>query len=387
MIRTFEDYDPDLGFVDAHYINHELRIDDFHSSGFAAAAWVATCLVATEDGEARGIARLNTPEIREELMLRYEDETYREDGGLLRNEAKALYVWLKKIDELDDWYGTLFFSARQHELWQDLCREYMTRLLEREIKRDNSQNMPVSETANFLDWLMARLARQSKQMTMRRIDWLILDSLEPFVEQLEDTPDYMESSVLQSDMIIHLERGQREKEIFDEYFDSRRADFAARTEYPSNDEWMEAEQTSPFSEKERAGFSELQLRELDEWQDHWLRYFYRRLGHTYRRPKKIWTEGVTDEQQARITQYLRECAMEDSWCTSMVGMLKVLQQRGLIRRSLKAADLAHFCDSILHTEDYSRGERRTQFSRKWTEIRPSALTRAATVWEELKSKF
>lgn len=386
MIRTFEDYDPDLGFVDAHYRNHQLRIDDFHSTGFAAAAWVATCLVATEEGEARGIARLNTAEIREELMLRYEDETFREDGGLLRDEAKALFDWLVQIDELEDWYGTLFFSARQHELWQDLCREYMVRLVEREIKRENSMLLSVSDTANFLDWLVVRLARRSKLLVMRGINWLRLDSIGPFVEQLEEKPNYMAGGVEQSELITHLETGQKETEIFDEYFECRRAEHAARTEYPSNEEWMEEEQANPFSEKEREGYTALQLRELEEWQERWLRYFYRRLGRSYRRPKKIWGETTTDRQQARITQYLCDCAMEDSWCTLMVGMLKVLQQRGIIRRSLKSADLAHFCDSILHTEDYSRGDRRTQFSRKWTEIRPAALDRAALIWEELELK-
>lgn len=376
MTHTFDNIDLDLGFVDATYHFHRLRLNDFESTGFAAAAWLATAIVASEEGDQRGIVRLNTPEEQQELMLRYEDETYREDGGLLRNEAQALYHWLRKIDETEDWFGFLFFSYRQRDLWMELCRGYMQMLVERELKQEESNMIPMTDLSNFTEWLMVKLARRTKMLMIRRINWLDLDSLQAFVEKVESDPNYLESGVPQPDLITHIEPGQKEQEIFDEYYECRRMEHANRAEHLSDKEWLMAEQTPVFSEDDLADFSPIQMQELETWQERWLRYLYRRLGMTYRQPVNIWTDDATPQQQEQLVQYLREKSTDDNWCTAMVGALKVMQQKGLIRRQLRASDMAHYCDTVLCTNDYTRGSRRTQFSRKWSEISTTALRRA-----------
>lgn len=373
MTHTFDDIDLDLGFVDATYHDHRLGLNDFESTGFAAAAWLATAIVASEEGDQRGVVRLNTPEEQQELMLRYEDETYREDGGLLRDEAQALYIWMKKIDETEDLLGALFFSCRQRDLWMELCRNYMQMLVERELKQEVGSIIPMTDLSNFTEWLMVKQARWTKMLMIRRINWLNLDSLQAFVAQVENDPNYLESGVPQSDLITHIEPGKKEQEIFDEYYECRRMEHSTRAERPSDKEWLAIEQTPVFSEEDMAGFSPVQMQELAAWQDRWLRYLYRRLGMTYRQSVDIWTENATMQDRERLEQYLREKSTDDNWCTAMVGALKVMQQKGLIRHQLRASDMAHYCDTLLGTNDYTRGSRRTQFSRKWTEISATAL--------------
>ena len=154
-------------------------------TGILAATLLASLLVDTPEGNARGI-RLYTDDEKEAFFALYDREVLRDDWGYLSAELNQLrdnYVQL--MDDPDSLIG-LCPNRRLLSLAMELLTNYMRRLALEPFGEHIWEAMPWKMP--FAQWLIDAARVETRRQRFLQTDWTDI----PAVIQLADIPDQTE---------------------------------------------------------------------------------------------------------------------------------------------------------------------------------------------------
>lgn len=371
MTHLFDDITLSDGSNTFSYTQHALSMPGSTHRGFATAALVAVWMLGTDEAERRGLTSLDTAEERLQLMTRYEQETLRDDGGLLQHEIEELYWWLWAIyapeNNEDDSICPirLFFSQRQLSLWATLFCEYMSRLVEQWADSILHAEDTVADCRTGLEWLLMQMGTYTRIQHLRGIEWHNYDQVRALFCRQETEEGWMLSHIDIRDIVTHLPAQVSEQDCMDRYFTLRRIEHAERPVMPTGAEWYAAEQQPLDAHEILPYLTPHQLSELHDYQRRWLRYLSRRLK-LVNDPKApvIWTELVTPDMEQKLITHLQNHEEEANWCQQITAAIMAMKIRNLVRRDLTVSDFRKWASYYLH-KDYSSPSVRTQLARKW----------------------
>ena len=327
--------------------------------GVFGAALMSAMLVATDEGQRRGIA-IDTEQERRAWMNTYKHEVLRDGWGVLTEEAMLLsdaYIQLTVDQKTPD---ALCWNIRLLDMARTLVIEYMQQLVKEEYGKHIWDY--VLWQAPFAQWLLKAAFVETERQLFLHIDWTDEVAVTSINYQLK-----------RSNYPTLRFEDESARDILSRFFRWRWKNWQVQQlELPgvkptSTDnknliieqehDWSECDDVvKTFSEQDR----KLWLDWMSEWQD----YLERQLKP--QREIQFWTKNVAADTQARLIHYLRIQENEPMHYLCVSVAVYALRQLGFVRRSLTMKDMLTWLTDHLEN-DYVTKNNAYQFRRAWNE--------------------
>ncbi|MBO4690374.1 MAG: hypothetical protein J5621_05830 [Paludibacteraceae bacterium] len=344
------------------YENHYLKVaeKDVQIGGALGAALLCALLVDTEEGNRRGIA-IDSDVERQAWIAKYEREVRRNEWGLLSTEVELLSdAYIALVTE-----QMSLAEVCPNRLLMNLALQLMTTYMHYLTVEYFGAHIweSVPWRVPFAQWLLDAAQIETRRQRFLQMDWtdaaLVTDLAEKQDTQEEPTLVFEEESA---------------KDIQKRYFNWMWQTYQAMVrEQPGaqpraakhRNFVVEQETDWSYLSDEINALGEEQRNLFVQWMTDWSTYVRRQL-----KPEKqvlFWSAEVSEEQQRRLTQFLRIQEKEWDYFKCLSASIYALRQMGYVRRACSVRDITRWMSEQL-VNDYTTKNNHDQFVRAWKEL-------------------
>ena len=335
--------------------------------GVLGAALLCALLADTDEGNRRHII-LDSDLDRRAWIAQYEREVRRDDWGTLSAELQLLSNAYIELTTSDIKLTDLCPNSRLLDLALKLLNTYMHHLVIEAFGAHVWNCFPWQ--APFAEWLLQAARVETRRQRFLHTDWtdpVAVTSLAESIEQSAipnanaDPPTlFFENEAADDIMARYL------KWLWTAYQAQVREMPGAKPTSAAHRNYVVEQETDwLFLADEINALPERQQRLWAQWMLEWSAFITRRLKP--QRPVRFWTEGVSDEQQAQLTRFLRIQEKEWDYYKCLAASVYALRQLGYVRRACSVTDITRWLSEQL-VNDYTEKNRRDQFRKAWNEL-------------------
>ena len=342
--------------------------DPLRIEGALGATLLCALLTDTDEGDRRGIA-LDTDADRRAWITRYEREVRRDDWGTLETELRLLAnAWIELTTSsvaLTD----ICPNSRLLDLALRLLCTYMHHLVIEVFGMHIWECVPWQ--APFAEWLIRAAHVETQRQRYLHIDWTDPVEVTALAETATNDQRLTTNDQLSPTLVFE---GEAAEEIMARYLEwlwkTYRAQVreipGAKPDTASHRNYIVEQETDWSFLADEIGTLPDDLQRLwAEWLLNWQHFVTRRLKP--QRPVRFWTEGVSEKQQAQLTQFLRIQEKEWDYYKCLAASVYALRQLGYVRRACSITDITRWLAEQL-VNNYTEKNRRDQFRKAWNEL-------------------
>jgi len=332
--------------------------------GILGAAVLGALLYGQEEGRERGIM-LNGRDGRKEFFARYEDEMLHENGGFFSTEVQTLSESYIEIDGDINMLLTICGNERLFDLAFGLMVDYMETLVQEQVNEHIYDLVPWSEP--FAQWLYNAGFVETRRQQLLAIDWsdpAIVYALSEFLKKPEEkiVPTFVFDG-LSAEQILNTywnwlwNAVQQESNLYPDA-KVRLAEYKQKI--------LDNETDYDFLKPEIGKLQPTEINLFRSWMNQWKDFVYSKL-----KPEKtitFWTEGVTEEQQEALLDYLKVQERQPQRYKCLAVAVYSLRQLGYINYNIAPSSMAKWLSERLQN-DYTSKTTLSQFRRAWNELR------------------
>ena len=327
-------------------------------TGILAATLLASLLVDTPEGNARGI-RLYTDDEKEAFFALYDREVLRDDWGYLSAELNQLrdnYVQL--MDDPDSLIG-LCPNRRLLSLAMELLTNYMRRLAMEPFGEHIWEAMPWKMP--FAQWLIDAARVETRRQRVLQTDWTDI----PAVIQLADIPDQTEEPTF-------FFEGEKAADIMQRYLQWLSDEYVAMKQGIPGSKITSTDRSFILSQETGCEFMSDEIDQLSasekedwlQWQKEWNLFLSDRL--LPQREVRFWADDVPKEAQEHLLYHLQLMEQHPAHFRDLTAAVYAMRQLGYIRRKCSDSDMRQWLSEHLKL-DYTERNNASQFRRAMRE--------------------
>lgn len=327
--------------------------------GVFGAALMSAMLVATDEGQRRGIA-IDSAKDRKTWMNTYEREVLRDGWGVLKEEVSLLsdaYIQLAVDEKTPD---ALCRNIRLLDMARTLVVEYMQRLVTEQYGKHIWEC--VKWRAPFANWLLDAAYVETERQLLMHMNWLD-----------EAAVTFLDERLKQTDIPTLRFEDEAARDILSRYFrwfwktwQIQQLELPGVKPGSTNNKNFIIEQEHDWSACDDVvkTFDEADRKLWLDWMSEWQDYLARQLKPE--REIRFWREDVDGETQGRLIHYLRMQEQEPMHYLCVSAAVYALRQLGFVRRSITMKDMLTWLTDHLDN-DYVTKNNAYQFRRAWNE--------------------
>lgn len=334
--------------------------EDIVIQGILGAALLCALLVATDEGDERGIT-IETEEQQQAFFALYERSVLREGWGMLDPELQHLrdaYVQLS-LSNID--LSAICPNIRLLDLALQLTVRYMQHLV-LEIFGDHIWDA-YPWTKPFAQWLWDATRVETRRQRFLHTDWtdpIVVTSLADMPNEGEVPTLFFEGEAAEDVMNRYYEW------MWDKYRKEAREIPGSKITNADKRHIIEYESDWLFLSDEINMYDEEGRRAWLQWMSDWQAFLTRKL-----KPEKeiqFWTRSVPKEMQEKLLDYLKAQERLPQHYKCLAVAVYTLRQLGYITYNLAPSSIAKWLSERLQN-DYSSKNELYQFRRAWNELR------------------
>ena len=341
------------------YTDHYLHVagdDDIHIGGVLGAALLCAMLVDTEEGDHRKIA-IDTDAERRAWITRYEREVRRDEWGLLGAELRLLAdAYIQQATSSVTWLD-ICPNIRLLDLAMRLMTTYMHYLTVEAFGAHIWECVPWESP--FAQWLFDAAHAETRRQQFMHTDWMDAPSVTALAEgEDSDSPTFIfEDEDTEAIMSRYL------KWVWTTYQAQLREIPGSQPRAAKHRTFVVEQETDwDFLSDEVNTLSESDQRLWAQWMIDWTTFVRRQLKPE--KPLRFWVDGVSEQQQRQLTQFLRLQEKEWDYFVCVSASVYALRMLGYVRRACSVADITRWLTEQL-VNDYTTKNNRDQFLRAW----------------------
>lgn len=341
------------------YTDHYLHVagdDDIHIGGVLGAALLCAMLVDTEEGNRRKIA-IDTDAERRAWIIRYEREVRRDEWGLLGAELRLLAdAYIQQATSSVTWLD-ICPNIRLLDLAMRLMTTYMHYLTVEAFGAHIWECVPWESP--FAQWLFDAAHAETRRQQFMHTDWMDAPSVTALAEgEDSDSPTFIfEDEDTEAIMSRYL------KWVWTTYQAQLREIPGSQPRAAKHRTFVVEQETDwGFLSDEVNTLSESDQRLWAQWMIDWTTFVRRQLKPE--KPLRFWVDGVSEQQQRQLTQFLRLQEKEWDYFVCVSASVYALRMLGYVRRACSVADITRWLTEQL-VNDYTTKNNRDQFLRAW----------------------
>lgn len=344
------------------YTDHYLYVtgdDELQIGGVLGAAILCAMLVDTEEGNRRGIA-IDTEAEQRAWITRYEREVRRNEWGLLTTELRLLAdAYICQTTSTVTWLD-ICPNIRLLDLAMRLMTTYMKYLTVEAFGVHIWECVPWENP--FAEWLFDAAHAETRRQQFLHTDWMDAAAVTALAESTtKDEASYptlvFENEDTENIMSRYL------KWVWSTYQ-------AQLREIPGSQPRAAKHRTLVVEQETDWDFLYPEIRKLSEsdqllwaqWMLDWTTFVRRQLKPE--KPLRFWVDGVSEQQQRQLTQFLRLQEKEWDYFVCVSASVYALRMLGYVRRACSVTDITRWLTEQL-TKDYTTKNNRDQFLRAW----------------------
>lgn len=341
------------------YADHYLHVagdDDMQIGGVLGAALLCAMLVDTEEGIRRMIA-IDTDAERRAWIIRYEREVRRDEWGLLGAELRLLAdAYIQQATSSVTWLD-ICPNIRLLDLAMRLMTTYMQYLTVEAFGAHIWECVPWESP--FAQWLFDAAHAETRRQQFLHTDWMDAPSVTVLAEGEDtDSPTFIfENEDTEAIMSRYL------KWVWTTYQAQLREIPGSQPRAAKHRTFVVEQETDwDFLSDEVSTLSESDQRLWAQWMIDWTTFVRRQLKPE--KPLRFWVDGVSEQQQRQLTQFLRLQEKEWDYFVCVSASVYALRMLGYVRRACSVADITRWLTEQL-VNDYTTKNNRDQFLRAW----------------------
>ena len=341
------------------YTDHYLHVagdDDIHIGGVLGAALLCAMLVDTEEGDRRKIA-IDTDAERRAWIIRYEREVRRDEWGLLGAELRLLAdAYIQQATSSVTWLD-ICPNIRLLDLAMRLMTTYMQYLTIEAFGEHIWECVPWESP--FAQWLFDAAHAEPRRQQFMHTDWM--DA--PSVTALAEGEDTDSPTFIFEDEDTEVIMSRYLKWVWTTYQAQLREIPGSQPRAAKHRTFVVEQETDwGFLSDEVSTLSESDQRLWAQWMIDWTTFVRRQLKPE--KPLRFWVDGVSEQQQRQLTQFLRLQEKEWDYFVCVSASVYALRMLGYVRRACSIADITRWLTEQL-VNDYTTKNNRDQFLRAW----------------------
>ena len=327
-------------------------------TGILAATLLASLLVDTPEGNARGI-RLYTDDEKEAFFALYDREVLRDDWGYLSAELNQLRDNYVQLMDDPNSLITLCPNRRLFSLAMELLTNYMRRLALEPFGEHIWEAMPWKMP--FAQWLIDAARVETRRQRFLQTDWTDI----PTVIQLADIPDQTEEPTF-------FFEGEKAADIMQRYLQWLSDEYVAMKQGMPGSKITSTDRSFIFSQETDWAFLSDEIDQLSasekedwlQWQKEWNLFLSDRL--LPQKEIRFWADDVPEEAQEHLLYHLQLMEQHPAHFRDLTAAVYAMRQLGYIRRKCSDSDMRQWLSEHLKL-DYTERNNASQFRRAMRE--------------------